>query len=555
MLRICQALFLVVAYVHGVGALLSTDSASPPKAIVITATTMNGSGPVYVPAGSNLTIIGVSAYETTDDWFGGLAKITTRFEPLASDAIRNIQLNDSRAGTVEYTKGKLSDDGLFPQLTPPFFPSPDFHVLFRDTEQVGPLKRLSRGFSEYASRWKAGPCSSKPNDQKTNKPLACYNYTLIGARGEDSGWPAFFLTPHNDLSDSNAAVSQKVKNEPASLRLGPQIRVIEAPQRVEWETPRGDYPFQLNANATLSCVVVADWREEFNVSVLLVGQDGSQQDITNVFQLMNDSAQYRNASIYAIAKTQAGAILDGPSNFTETNNSAFVRRRHEFCLRATRVLDDKMDNKTLICQAVSKRFPSINASDSLFFRLVANQSALLAYHSNRSGVVFKHCPHANNLSLDLTKVNTFNWRCCVELGGGNADQMLITNRDLFWGFNFTNTKSGQSAFVNTQQEIVSVSSYIEFKEPQIERGFASRACFELYFKALQYTKDISFTFGMRRPGSPKWLNTTSYQFTQGTQKDASFSQNVSTKSGAFGAATGGLVSSAAALLLAVALAH
>ena len=89
-------MFAVVAYVHVVGALSSTDSAKPPKAIMINATTMNGSGPVYVPAGSNLTIIGVSAYETTEQWFGGLAKITTRYEPFASDAIHNIQLNDVR---------------------------------------------------------------------------------------------------------------------------------------------------------------------------------------------------------------------------------------------------------------------------------------------------------------------------------------------------------------------------------------------------------------------------------------------------------------------------
>ena len=254
------------------------------------------------------------------------------------------------------------------------------------------------------------------------------------------------------------------------------IYCAEAPQRVEWETPRGDYPYQLNANATLSCIVIADWRDEFNVSVLLVGQDGSQQDITGVFQQVNETSEYRNASIYARVQTQAGAIM-GQANFTETNNLAFVLRRHAFILRSTRVLDEKMDNKTLICQAVSKRFPSINASDSLFFRLVANQSALLAYHSNRSGVVFKHCPHANNLSLDLTKVNTFNWRCCVELGGsGNADQMLLTNRDLFWGFNVTNSRTGQSAFVNTPTEMLAQNAYIEFKEPQIVRILFTQTC-------------------------------------------------------------------------------
>ena len=89
-------MFAVVAYVYVVGALSSTDSAKPPKAIMINATTMNGSGPVFVPAGSNLTIIGVSAYQKAELWYGGLAKITVRYEPFASDNIRNIQLNDVR---------------------------------------------------------------------------------------------------------------------------------------------------------------------------------------------------------------------------------------------------------------------------------------------------------------------------------------------------------------------------------------------------------------------------------------------------------------------------
>ena len=93
-------MFAVIAYVHVVGALSSTDPAKPPKAIVINATTMNGSGPVFVPAGSNLTIIGISAYETAEQWLGGLAKITELYEPLATDALRNIQLNDVRHCTV-----------------------------------------------------------------------------------------------------------------------------------------------------------------------------------------------------------------------------------------------------------------------------------------------------------------------------------------------------------------------------------------------------------------------------------------------------------------------
>jgi hypothetical protein len=261
---------------------------------------------------------------------------------------------------------------------------------------------------------------------------------------------------------------------------GHNICCVEAPQRVEWETPSSDYAYQLNTNATLSCVVIVDWLDEFNVRVLLGGQDGSQQDITGVFLQANESSEYRNANIYASVQslqTRAGAIF-GQANFRETNSSAFVRRRHELILRTTRVLDDKMDNKTLICQAVSKRFPSINASDSLFFHLVSNESELMAYHSD---VVFEHCPHANDLSIDLTKENTYNWRCCVELGGGNADQMLLTTRDLFWGFNFTNTRTGQSAFVNTPQEMLAYNSYIEFMEPQIVSIFFTQTLtFELY---------------------------------------------------------------------------
>lgn len=84
----------VVAYVHGAGAVASYDSATAPKAILINATTMNETGPVYVPAGSNLTILGISAYQNDESWVGGLGKVTVSYEPLASDNIRKIQLGD-----------------------------------------------------------------------------------------------------------------------------------------------------------------------------------------------------------------------------------------------------------------------------------------------------------------------------------------------------------------------------------------------------------------------------------------------------------------------------
>lgn len=87
-------MFLVVVYVHVVVAVTSNDSASFPKAIFINATTMKGTGPVYVPTGSNLTILGISPYVDYENWFGGLAKITVRYEMLATNSILNIQLGD-----------------------------------------------------------------------------------------------------------------------------------------------------------------------------------------------------------------------------------------------------------------------------------------------------------------------------------------------------------------------------------------------------------------------------------------------------------------------------
>ena len=86
---------------------------------------------------------------------------------------------------MEYTKQTLQDDALIPQLTPPFFPSPYFHLLYHDVEATGPLKRLlSKHFEAYASRWKGASCNQKPIDPQTNQPYAfeCYNYTLIGMR-------------------------------------------------------------------------------------------------------------------------------------------------------------------------------------------------------------------------------------------------------------------------------------------------------------------------------------------------------------------------------------
>ena len=92
----------------------------------------------------------------------------------------------NRANVVEYAKQKLADDALLTQPTPPFFPSPAFHVLFHDLNPTGPLKRLSRNFDAYASRWKGATCNPKPIDPKTNQPYAfeCYNYTLIGMSGK-----------------------------------------------------------------------------------------------------------------------------------------------------------------------------------------------------------------------------------------------------------------------------------------------------------------------------------------------------------------------------------
>ena len=75
-------------------ALASNDSALVPKAIFFNATTMNGTGPVYIPAGSNFTILGISAYGDHENWLGGLAKTTVRYEMLATDNILNIRLGD-----------------------------------------------------------------------------------------------------------------------------------------------------------------------------------------------------------------------------------------------------------------------------------------------------------------------------------------------------------------------------------------------------------------------------------------------------------------------------
>ena len=88
---------LVVSYVHLVVAAITTNNTvSYPKAIIINSTTMSGTGPMYVPAGSNLTILGITAntaYEQ-DSWTCGLAKITVRYEMNATNSILNIQHGD-----------------------------------------------------------------------------------------------------------------------------------------------------------------------------------------------------------------------------------------------------------------------------------------------------------------------------------------------------------------------------------------------------------------------------------------------------------------------------
>lgn len=223
-------------------------------------------------------------------------------------------------------------------------------------------------------------------------------------------------------------------------------------------------PYLLNTNATLMCRVIAAWREEFKVSVVVRSLDGKEQDITNAFQQVEQpEPQYWNATIYGSAPANG--------SFPQTNSSMFVRRSHEINLRATRSLDASMDNKTMVCLAVSKHYAAINASDALFFRLVPDKNALLAYRSNRSSDVFKQCPQPSNMSFDFSKVDSYMWRCCLDLGGGNMETALRGNRDNHFAFNFTNLSKKQNASVNTQAEMLAYNSYIEFKEPKPVRHF------------------------------------------------------------------------------------
>lgn len=237
------------------------------------------------------------------------------------------------------------------------------------------------------------------------------------------------------------------------------MRIAETPQLVEWVTQSADMPYLLNTNATLTCRVIVAWREEFTVSVVVRSLDGKEQDITSAFQQVEQSEpQYWNATIYGSAPANG--------SFPQTNSSIFVRRSHQINLQATRKLDASMDNKTLVCLAVSKHYATINASDALFFRLMPDKNALPAYRSNRSSDVFKQCPQPSNMSFDFSKVDSYVWRCCLDLGGGNVETALRGNRDNHFAFNFTNLSKKQNAIVNTQAEMLAYNSYIEFKEPK-----------------------------------------------------------------------------------------